>query len=88
MLRMEGSNYTRYHDTDADPANDPKEYYDLVRDPYQLHNALGASDTAYPPPGNATLAYYERRLDNLYGCAGPSCRAAENASLVPPTTTP
>jgi hypothetical protein len=30
------------------------EYYDLRVDPYQLHNALGPSDTAYPPPALAT----------------------------------
>ena len=44
------------------------EYYDLRIDLYQLHNALGPSDTAYPPPALATRDYYEWRLGELYGC--------------------
>jgi N-acetylglucosamine-6-sulfatase len=81
MLRMSGKVYTRHQGGE-------KEYYDLVADPYQVHNALGASDTTYPPPDPATRAYYEQRLDDLYGCAGQSCRAAENASLLPPGIIP
>ena len=77
MLRMEGSNYTRYED------GQQKEYYDLGLDPYQVHNALGASDTAYAVPDAATRAYYEKRLDDLYACAGGSCRTAENAPRLP-----
>jgi arylsulfatase A-like enzyme len=77
MLRMEGSNYTRYED------GQQKEYYDLGLDPYQVHNALGASDTAYAAPDAATRAYYEKRLDDLYACAGGSCRTAENAPRLP-----
>lgn len=80
MLRMEGGKvYTRHQ-------NGEKEYYDLKRDPYQLHNALGASDTTYPPPDDATLAYYEGRLDALYGCGADgrvTCRQAENQPLLP-----
>src|SRR5215217_1414 len=76
MLRMQGSNYTRYEDQQ-------KEYYDLRLDPYQIHNALGASDTAYAPPDAATQDYYEKRLDALYACTEQSCRTAENAPLLP-----
>ena len=82
MLRMKDSEgvkvYTRHQ-------NGEKEYYDLVQDPYQLHNALRPDDpaTTPPAPGPATLAYYEKRLDALYGCAGQSCRAAEDAPLLP-----
>src|SRR5215217_1483275 len=80
MLHMEGSNYTRYEDGE-------KEYYDLRLDPYQLHNALGPSDNAYPPPNSATRAYYEKRLDDLYACSGhegrASCREAEDAPPLP-----
>lgn len=76
MLRMVGSNYTRYE-------NGQKEYYDLERDPYQVHNAFGASDTSYPPPDSATQAYYERHLDALNSCSGHegpgSCVEAEDA---------
>jgi N-acetylglucosamine-6-sulfatase len=78
MLRMRGKVYTRHENGVVN-----KEYYDLAVDPYQLHNALGPSDTAYTPPDSRTLAYYEQRLDDLYHCAGQSCRTAENAPLFP-----
>jgi N-acetylglucosamine-6-sulfatase len=81
MLRMDGKVYTRYE-------KGAHEYYDLGLDPYQLHNAFGASDTAYLPPDAVTQAYYEQRLDDLYVCAGPWCRAAENAPLLPTGTVP
>jgi arylsulfatase A-like enzyme len=85
MLRMKDGEgvkvYTRHQ-------NGEKEYYDLTRDPYQLHNALGAAGTAYPPPGGATLAHYEGRLDALYNCAGQSCRAAEDAPPLSGRPTP
>jgi N-acetylglucosamine-6-sulfatase len=85
MLRMGGSNYTRYEDGE-------KEYYDLRLDPYQLHNALGHSDTTYPPPDPAIRSYYERRLDALHACSGHegprSCRDAEDAPLLPSGGTP
>jgi arylsulfatase A-like enzyme len=76
MLRMRDKVYTRYESNE-------KEYYDLTVDPYQVHNALGASDTTYAPPEAATRAYYEKRLDDLYACAGGSCRTAENAPPLP-----
>ena len=76
MLRMRGKVYTRHQGGE-------KEYYDLRVDPYQLHNALGQSDTAYPPPDSGTVAYYEQRLDDLYRCSGQSCQTAENAPLSP-----
>jgi N-acetylglucosamine-6-sulfatase len=65
-----------------------EEYYDLALDPHQLHNALGRSDTTYPPPDLETREHYEQRLDDLYGCgSGPeatmTCRQAENAPLSP-----
>ena len=80
--------YTRHQ---TGPGDGDNEYYDLSLDPYQLHNALGAADTDYPAPDTATLAHYEGRLDDLYGCAGQSCRAAEDAPLLaaePQTATP
>jgi N-acetylglucosamine-6-sulfatase len=85
MLRMEGKVYTRH-------INGEREYYDLSQDPYQLHNALGASDTTYPPPDGAILDYYEARLGALYACSGHdgpgSCREAEDAPLLPEGATP
>ena len=90
MLRMKGEEgvkvYTR-HETGLGDGD--REYYDLRLDPHQLHNALGAADTTYPAPDTATLAHYEERLDDLYGCGlppggGPStCRKYENAPLLP-----
>jgi arylsulfatase A-like enzyme len=83
MLRMREEVYTSYESGE-------KEFYDLAADPYQLHNALDADETAYPPPDSATLAYYERRLDTLYACSGHegpgSCREAENAPSLPAST--
>jgi N-acetylglucosamine-6-sulfatase len=79
MLRMKGKVYTRYD-------RGGREYYDLAKDPYQVHNALGASDTTYAAPDRATLAYYEQRLDDLYSCGvdGPvTCKEAEDAPLLP-----
>jgi N-acetylglucosamine-6-sulfatase len=79
MLRMRDKVYTRY-------ARGGREYYDLAKDPYQLHNAFGASDTTYAAPDNATLAYYQQRLYDLYSCGayGPlRCKEAEDVSLLP-----
>jgi N-acetylglucosamine-6-sulfatase len=84
MLRMKGKVYTRYE-------KGGKEYYDLAKDPHQVHNALGASDTTYAAPDRATLAYYEQRLDDLYSCRvdGPlTCKEAEDAPLLPQASVP
>jgi arylsulfatase A-like enzyme len=79
MLRMRSKVYTRYGNSRE------QEYYNLRRDPYQVHNALGASDTTYPQPNPSTLDYYEQRLNALHRCAGHegprSCVAAEDAPL-------
>ena len=81
MLRMRGKVYTRYEN------GEDREYYDLIQDSSQVHNALGDSDTTYQPPDTSTLDYYEQRLDALYACAGReepgSCVAAENEPLLP-----
>jgi N-acetylglucosamine-6-sulfatase len=87
MLRMkDGGGVEVYTRHETGPGDGDKEYYDLERDPHQAHNALRPDDPAKTPPAPspATLAYYEQRLDDLYGCAGQSCRAAENAPLLPP----
>ena len=86
MLRMRSTVYTRHE-------NGVKEYYDLQKDPYQLHNAFrpDAPDTP-PAPDSATTGYYEQRLDALYACVGQqgpgSCGEAEDAPLLPAGTTP
>jgi hypothetical protein len=51
MLRMGGKVYTRY-------INGEREYYDLSEGPYQVHNAVGASDTTYPQPGEPELCEF------------------------------
>ena len=85
MLRMREKAYTRYESGE-------KEYYDLAKDPYQVHNALGGGDTTYLPPDGEILDYYEQRLDALYTCGGHegpgSCREAENAPPLPTTIAP
>ena len=85
MLRMGGKVYTS-HEGGAE------EYYDLAKDPYQVHNALGEGDTTYPPPEGEILGYYRDRLNDLYGCSGQegpvSCRVAEDVPLLPTSTIP
>jgi N-acetylglucosamine-6-sulfatase len=89
MLRMRGKVYTRYGN------GAETEYYDLKRDPYQVHNAFSTSETdppLYPPPDAATLAHYDQRLNALYACAGHegpgSCVAAENTPVSPTGVAP
>jgi hypothetical protein len=87
MLRMRDGQVIKVY-TRHESGIVKKEYYDLALDPYQVHNALGQSDTTYPPPALETQEYYEQRLDDLYGCgSGPeatmTCRQAENAALSP-----
>ena len=68
-----------------------KEYYDLATDPYQLHNALGAGDTLYPPPEARSSL-----LRAAFGCplrlqrprGSGSCSEAENAPPLPTSTAP
>ena len=85
-LRMRTKVYTRYG------TSKQREFYDLTKDHYQVHNALGPSDTTYPPPNSSTLGYYDKRLKALYACAGHegpgSCVAAENAHVAPTGVAP
>jgi len=79
MLRMRSKVYTRY-------GQGGMQYYDLAKDPLQLHNAFGESDTIYAEPDRATRAYYEQRLDDLYRCRVDgrlTCKEAEDAPLLP-----
>ena len=74
MLRMDGSNYTRYEDGE-------KEYYDLRLDPYQWHNALGPSDNAYPPPDPANRTLNANSPEFLHFCIGASSSTVLNSPL-------
>ena len=68
-LRMRTEKYVRFQ-------NGEKEYYDLRTDPYEIR-----SDPGSVAP--ETRAYWERRMDDIGGCSGSDCRAAENAPAFP-----
>jgi N-acetylglucosamine-6-sulfatase len=97
MLRMRDRQGVKVYTRHEDRRNGgDKEYYDLEEDEHQLHNALGVADTTYPAPDDSILAYYEKRLDDLYRCGSDTtdpqmsmpCRQAENAPLLPAGATP
>ena len=97
MLRMRDRQGVKVYTRHEDRRNGgDKEYYDLEEDEHQLHNALGVADTTYPAPDDSILAYYEKRLDDLYRCGSDTtdpqtsmpCRRAENAPLLPAGATP
>jgi arylsulfatase A-like enzyme len=69
-LRMKNHKYVRFE-------NKEKEYYDLTADPIEIHSKPETLD-------DATRNSWEQRLDDLHGCQGAACRAAENAPLFPP----
>jgi hypothetical protein len=48
-----------------------RELYDLEKDPYQLDNWHERSDPDF-------VQHAEKRLEALRGCAGPTCRTAED----------
>jgi len=50
------------------------ELYDLANDPYELENISGTVDPTL-------VAYLKGKLEALRGCAGRTCREAENAPL-------
>jgi N-acetylglucosamine-6-sulfatase len=97
MLRMRDRQGVKVYTRHEDRRNGgDKEYYDLEEDEHQLHNALGVADTTYPAPDDSILAYYEKRLDDLYRCGSDTtdpqtsmpCGRAENAPLLPAGATP
>ncbi len=54
-----------------------REYYDLIKDPYELSNLAAALDPAY-------AARLSRYMAALRRCAGAGCRAAETAPVPGP----
>jgi N-acetylglucosamine-6-sulfatase len=72
----------------ADLPGGEREMYDLAADPYQLDNLLYEPK----PQAEAKASELSARLDALRGCAGESCRAAEDGTLAeeppPEATTP
>lgn len=68
-LRSTRATYVEY-------ATGEKEYYDLVKDPFQMLNLASRLDAA-------TLAPLHARLAALKDCKGPACRAAEGVTTLP-----
>jgi len=69
-LRSRNATYVEY-------ATGEKEYYDLVKDPYQMDNLATRLD-------RATLARLHARVTALKDCKGSACRAAEGTAALPP----
>jgi len=69
-IRSEKDVYVEY-------ASGEKEYYDLVKDPYQMENTA----SKLPP---ATLEKLSKRTAALKACAAATCRAAEVGAPVKP----
>jgi len=67
-LRSAGATYVEY-------ATGEKEYYDLVKDPYQMDNIASRLDAP-------TLAALHARVTALEDCKGAACRAAEGAATL------
>ncbi|MBK5255299.1 MAG: sulfatase [Vicinamibacteria bacterium] len=65
-IRSENDVYVEY-------ASGETEYYDLIKDPYQMENTAGK----LPP---ALLANLSQRVKGLETCAAATCRAAEGVS--------
>jgi N-acetylglucosamine-6-sulfatase len=64
-VRTAQNKYVKY------PNSGFRELYDLETDPHELDNGYSTADPAL-------AARLQRRLEALKGCAGKSCRAAEN----------
>ena len=67
-LRSTRATYVEY-------ATGEKEYYDLVKDPFQMDNLASRLDTA-------TLAALHARVTALKDCKGPACRTAEGTATL------
>jgi N-acetylglucosamine-6-sulfatase len=67
-LRSKTFTYVEY-------ATGEKEYYDLLKDPYQMENAAPRLDAP-------TLAKLQARIKALKDCQAAACRAAEGAATV------
>jgi hypothetical protein len=67
-LRSREATYVEY-------ATGEKEYYDLVKDPYQMENIAARLDAP-------TLAALRARVGALKDCKGASCRAAEGTATL------
>ncbi len=74
VLRMRTEKYIRFE-------NGEKEYYDLRQDPYEVESKPGSVSAE-------TRAYWERRMDDLRSCSGPTCQTAENMPASPDQTAP
>ncbi|GAA3085811.1 sulfatase family protein [Streptosporangium carneum] len=74
-MRTAGNTFVRY-------STGEYQLYDLGRDPHELYNLA-----ARVPP--TVIAEFNRQLDALVACSGPTCRSADSVpppSLVPPSS--
>jgi arylsulfatase A-like enzyme len=67
-VRARSRQYVEYYDDDTGAVLF-REYYDLKKDPWQLHNLLGGDDRTDEPD----TAGLERRLDRYRSCTGRAC---------------
>jgi N-acetylglucosamine-6-sulfatase len=74
LLRMPNTKYVRH-------AGGEEEYYDFDLDPFEVRSAHGNLDPK-------VARHHSARIDELLGCAGGSCRQAENGPALPPLTPP
>lgn len=74
LLRMPNTKYVRH-------AGGAEEYYDFDLDPFEVRSAHGNLDPK-------VARHYNARIDELLGCAGGSCRQAENGPVLPPPAPP
>jgi hypothetical protein len=63
--------YIEWYNDEAGTSLRVREYYDLVKDPWQLDNRLGDGNQANAPPA-ATLADLSARLARYRTCQGTS----------------
>jgi hypothetical protein len=61
--------------------NGERELYDLIRDPYQVQNAIAKAE-----PGLVTAL--SQRLAELANCAASACRTYEDLPVMPPAEIP
>jgi arylsulfatase A-like enzyme len=70
-IRSATFQYIEWYNDEAGTSLRVREYYDLVKDPWQLDNLLGDGNPAHAPP-DATLADLAARLARYRTCQGTS----------------
>ena len=68
-LRTDDYQYVEYYEQDLETVRF-REYYDLVKDPWQLDNLLGDTNAANDPE----VSRLSGRMNELWTCSGEGCR--------------